>query len=78
MNKASICVLLCLAANATAGDSKADVATAKAFIASLELGPTLQNGDITPNGPRRKESLLSWDDGYNPVSMHMAAPWVTR
>ncbi|MCH8146534.1 MAG: prepilin-type N-terminal cleavage/methylation domain-containing protein [Planctomycetes bacterium] len=46
-----------------------------------DLGPdSLRDvrGGIARNGPRRKESLLSWDDGYNPVSMHMAAPWVTR
>lgn len=46
-----------------------------------DLGPDSLldvQGGIARNGPRRKEGLLSWDDGYNPVSTHMAAPWVTR
>ncbi len=46
-----------------------------------DLGPdSMRNvkGGFAPNGPPRKESLLAWDDGYNPVSTHMAAPWVTR
>jgi hypothetical protein len=47
MFKTSLCAVLCLTFQASAGDTKADIATAKAFIASLELGPTLQNGDVT-------------------------------
>ena len=46
-----------------------------------DLGPdSMRNvrGGFAANGPRRKESLLGWADGYNPVSIHMAAPWVTR
>ena len=46
-----------------------------------DLGPDSMRdvrGRVPTNGPRRKAGLLSWDDGYNPVSTHMAAPWVTR
>ncbi len=33
--------------------------------------------DFSFNGPRRNSSLLSWDDGYDPLASDMAGPWIT-
>lgn len=45
--RTAFCLSLCFSFHAFAGDAKTDIATAKAFIKSLELGATLQNGDVT-------------------------------
>lgn len=34
---------------------------------------------IPPNeGPKRNKSLLAYNDGFNPLSAEVAAPWITR
>ncbi len=49
-----------------------------------DLGPdSLRGIDPTPlstsrGGPRRKDSMLTWNDGYSPLDVEYRAPWVTR